>query len=353
MLMALLLIAAKTDVSELHILLGDTRAAPYSETAPGSVLSTFNAAVLGQLIRTDKNLDLVPGLLESWHWDFNASEYVLKLKQGLVFHNGRPVTSQDLEFSLLRGFFSERQSFYRTYLSNVVGVDKIKPGSRFKTGMIAGIKSTDGSTLRVKLTHPSPSFLLGLTGPYFSIVAAEALEKDYLTWKSSPIGTGPYKVVSPFDDGTTVLSPVKSMGNHIKLVPLYTKSANRHYDVIRYNAGALGLAKLNVQLSELPASILNISFSNINSDSKSPRFRELVRNIVSKDDLVVGFEELSIADEMLPKHLWGNSGNSTKLRPDLVESILREEFVDLRKRGIRLNVSEDFKRDVAFIFQAA
>lgn len=338
MLMTLFPVAANADISDLNVLLGDTRAAPYSETAPGSILSTFNAAVLGQLIKTDKNLDLVPGLLESWNWDFKTSEYVLKLQHGLVFHNGRPVTVQDLEFSLLRGFFSERQSFYRTYLSNVLGVEKIKMGSQFKSGTVAGIRITDNNTLRVKLTHPSPSFLLGLTGPYFSIVAIEALEKDYLTWKSIPIGAGPYRVASPFNDGVTVLSPLKKTSTTAKTVNLHTKLSKRHYDVLRYSANGLNIENLNAQLSELPASIMNLSFSNLNPDSKSLRFRTLVKNIVYKDDLVASFEELSVADEMLPKHLWGSSGISAKPDPELANKILSEDFAELRKKGIRLNI---------------
>jgi ABC-type transport system substrate-binding protein len=151
---------AKTS-GEVNILLGDTNEAPYSELAPGRILSTFNAAVLGQLIKTDQNYNLIPGHLESWNWDFHTSEYVLKMRPGLKFHNGKPASAKDLEFSLLRGFFSAQQSFYRTYLSNVDGVNSIRAGSPFKTGLVSGVKIIDELTLRVKLSHPNPSFLLG------------------------------------------------------------------------------------------------------------------------------------------------------------------------------------------------
>lgn len=86
---------AKTS-GEVNILLGDTNEAPYSELAPGRILSTFNAAVLGQLIKTDQNYNLIPGHLESWNWDFHTSEYVLKMRPGLKFHNGKPASFGEL-----------------------------------------------------------------------------------------------------------------------------------------------------------------------------------------------------------------------------------------------------------------
>ena len=59
--------------------------------------------------------------------------------------------------------------------------------------------------LKVSLTHPNPKFLINLTTPYFSIVAREALEEDFFTWKAAPLGAGDYRVTD-FNPSNQTLS---------------------------------------------------------------------------------------------------------------------------------------------------
>lgn len=323
---------------ELTILLGDTNLPPYSETAPGNILSTFNAAVLGQLIQTDKNLDLIPGHLESWNWDYKTAEYVLKIKKGLTFHHGRAVNSKDLEFSLLRGFFSENQSFYRTYLSNIQGVDKIKPGTVFKSRMVDGVKIEDEFTVRVKLGTPNPSFLLGLTGPYFSFVPMEEIKADYLSWKKYPIGAGPYRVIEAYHDGVTKLERVTHQPEHADIVVLHTKATNQHFDVSTFESSELNLSKHRLNLSELASSILLLNYSNQNEISKKSTFRKFIRNVINKKEIIENIEGLSVADEMLPKHLWGRKGLKSENNLELAKSLLNHDLLSLKNEPIRLCV---------------
>jgi peptide/nickel transport system substrate-binding protein len=323
---------------EIHILLGDTRAAPYSETAPGDILSTFNAAVLGQMIRTDRNFDLIPGHLASWAWDYKTSEYILKIRDGLTFHNGRKVTSLDLEFSLLRGFFSSHQSFYRTYLSNVLGVDKILPGTKFKSGLVKGVRTIDANTVGVKLSYPNPSFLLGLTGPYFSFVPIEELNADYVSWKNKPVGAGPYKVATAFYEGVTKLEAVNPSPSQAKTVQLYTTLQDRRYDISIYGSPDLHATHLSKVISELPDAVFNLSFSNIHPLSKIPAFKRFVKAAISKTELVKGIEGFSPAEELLPRHLWGRADLRPSTDIEEAKRLVDGPLSDLKKTGIRLSV---------------
>ncbi len=323
---------------ELNILLGETNSPPYSETAPGNILSTFNAAVLGQLIQTDKNLDLIPGHLESWKWDYKTSEFVLKIKKGLTFHHGRTVNSKDLEFSLLRGFFSTNQSFYRTYLSNIKGVDKIKPGTFFKSGMVEGVNVEDEFTVRVKLGTPNPSFLLGLTGPYFSFVPIEELKQDYLSWKKHPIGAGPYRVIEAYHNGVTKLERINHQSEHADIVTLHTRATNQHFDISTFESDDLDLSKHTKSLSELPASIIRLTFSNVNLIAKKPAFKNFINNAISKKDIIKNIDGYSVAEELLPKHLWGRKGLKSKNNLELARKLLNNELSTLKSEPIKLCV---------------
>ncbi len=322
----------------INILLGHTNTAPYSENASGGILSTFNAAVLGQLIKTDKNFNLIPGHLESWEWDYQNSEYVLKIRKGLKFHNGREIKSTDLEFSLLRGFYSEQQSFYRTYLSNIKGVNKIKPGTKYKSGLVDGVTIKDEHTVSVKLNTPNPNFLLGLTGPYFSFKPIEELKDDYITWKSKPIGAGLYQVIEEYKDGVTKLKRIVKKNGFADFVNLYTIANDQSYDLSIFESPDLDFSKLSVDISELPSDVILFTYSNQNSISKTSEFKEFFKNSINKSDIVKDLPETSITDEILPKHLWGRSEITFKNNPNLAKSILENKIKTLKSEPIRICV---------------
>ena len=108
----------------MKILMTKDGSRPYAENASGDVLSTFNRAVLGQLLEVGKILELAPGLVSRWKWNSEDSTYELWLREGLEFHDGTKVMSEDLEFSLLRGFFSNNGHFMK-YIWETLRVLKI------------------------------------------------------------------------------------------------------------------------------------------------------------------------------------------------------------------------------------
>ena len=158
----------------MNVLLPLGKELPFSKDAPVDTIYATITPILGQLIYTSNSYDLEPGLLESFSWDFENSAYILKLKPNLHFHNGRKVTSKDLEFSLLRGFYSSRPSFFLAFLNNIKGIDAIKGKKKFASGQVSGIKVIDERSISVKLNEPNPSFLHSLARAYFSVVPIEA-----------------------------------------------------------------------------------------------------------------------------------------------------------------------------------
>ena len=56
----------------------------------------------GLLHYKDGSLDVEPGLATSWTMSPDGLTYTFKLRPGLKFHNGDPVTTEDVKFSFER-----------------------------------------------------------------------------------------------------------------------------------------------------------------------------------------------------------------------------------------------------------
>ncbi|MCB0361384.1 MAG: hypothetical protein KDD35_01595 [Bdellovibrionales bacterium] len=308
--------AEKSDLQICRILLSSGGGAPYAENTAGDVLATFNAAVLGQLTVTDESFDLRPGLLESFQFDFEKLEYQLRLRSDLVFHNGRPVRAQDLEYSLLRGFFSPNRSFYNIYLNTIDGIDSIQPGDSFRSGAVSGVRLVDDFTLAVTLKQANPSFLHSLSQPFFSLVPMEEMKSDYMSWKGVPIGAGPYRVASPFADGRLRLQLVdvrlKTQGA-VRDIEIFTRpdEANPNYDVVVNYPSGMDMTSYQQHITKMPASVRTIFFSNANVLGQNPHFREAVQKAIYRADIVGNIADLDVTNEILPRHFWGRA-----IRPD-------------------------------------
>lgn len=136
-------------------------------------------AIHDALVRPYPGQKMGPSLAESWQESPDGKTYEFKLRPGLKFHNGDPVTTEDVKFSFER---------YR--------------GAAGKTLQehVAQIEIVDPLVIRFHLKHPWPDFMTfyGTTATAAGIV----VPKNYLTrvgddgFKKHPIGAGPYKFVS-------------------------------------------------------------------------------------------------------------------------------------------------------------
>lgn len=196
-------VPSKQDV--LRVQLDSGGQAPFTKGVPIDILRATIVPVLGQLIYTSNSYDLKPGLLESFNWDYEKEAYILRIRKGLKFHNGRKVTAEDLEFSILRGFYSSKRSFFVAFLNEIDGVEAIEGSKKFVSGKVKGIKIIDDRTLSIKLNRRNPLFLHSLATPYFSVVPIEAFTDNYEKWKDVPIGAGNYEVKSHNQGSKTLI----------------------------------------------------------------------------------------------------------------------------------------------------
>src|SRR5437588_711724 len=152
----------------------DPSSAPPQITPFGTLYAIHDA-----LARPLPNQKMGPSLAESWTESPDGLTYEFKLRRDLKFHNGDPVTTEDVKFSFER---------YRG-----AGVKEIQAHVR-------QVEIVDSLTVRFHLKAPWPDFMTfyGTTATAAGIV----VPKKYLTevgddgFKKHPVGAGPYKFVA-------------------------------------------------------------------------------------------------------------------------------------------------------------
>ena len=293
---------AKAEKLNLKILVNENSVPIYNENAAGSQLSTFNQAVRGSYFSVDKNYELHPSIIQKWSWDTKEKAYIITLNKNNKFHDGSTPNSSDLEFSLLRGFFSEKKTFYEIYLGNIEGVRDIKPGEIYKNGLVSGIKIINENTVKIKLSDENPSFLFSLTRPFFSLAAQRFYNKDFQTWKKWPIGTGNYKVIAEDNEKITLeKANDHAKFNIIEMYKVYNKSIS--YDVSYYGKR---IDKEKEFLTEDPVAIRTIFFNQESELSKNSSFREALYYLLERSKMSNLYSGAKPSYEYLPTNFWSN-----------------------------------------------
>ncbi|GAA4130680.1 ABC transporter substrate-binding protein [Aminobacter aganoensis] len=135
--------------------------------------------VFGRLVEPDANLQIHPNLAESWK-NTDPLTWEVKLRQGVKFHDGSPLTAEDVIYSLER--VSKIENSPAPFTANVGPIDKME--------------IVDPQTIRFTTKKPTPQFM-ELAGMVY-IVSKKATEgktsQDFIGGAAA-IGTGPYKFV--------------------------------------------------------------------------------------------------------------------------------------------------------------
>jgi len=122
---------------------------------------------------------MAPSLAESWSLSKDGLTYEFVLRQGARFHNGDPVTAEDVKFSFER---------YRGAASKLL------------RERVPVVEVVDPHRVRFKLKEPWPDFMTyygSLTTGAGWVVPKKYLEKvGDDGFKKAPIGAGPYRFVT-------------------------------------------------------------------------------------------------------------------------------------------------------------
>lgn len=121
-----------------------------------------------------ETLEVEPDLCESYE-QVSDTEYLFKLREGVMFHHGKELDAEDVVASI------ENAKEY--------------PASEPYTGEIASVEAVDKYQVKMTLVEPYSNLLYDLAYHFNYILPKDLLESGH-DFASEPVGTGPYKFVS-------------------------------------------------------------------------------------------------------------------------------------------------------------
>ncbi len=129
------------------------------------------------LVDLGPNLELRPLLATSWKVGPDNVTWTFNLRHGVLFHNGRELTSRDVKFSIER-------------------ILNPKTGARGRGDLnaIDSIATPDQYTVQFKLKSPFGVFPTKLATTYQAILPVEGVDRATNEMRK-PIGTGPFQFV--------------------------------------------------------------------------------------------------------------------------------------------------------------
>jgi peptide/nickel transport system substrate-binding protein len=115
------------------------------------------------------------GLAESWSVDDSGLVWTFKLRDGVTFHDGSPLTAEAV-----------KTSFERSMASDATG---------YTWGGVTEIKAVDDLTVEIHTEAPT-AVLVAVSGTVGSFIAAPSASEQGEEWfrEGNAVGTGPYKL---------------------------------------------------------------------------------------------------------------------------------------------------------------
>ena len=145
----------------------------------GSATAMVGTQIFASPLRYDENWNPLPYLAESWKISKDGLSVTLKLVNGATFHDGHPITSTDVAFSIMT-------------------VKKYHP---FKS-MFAPVERVDTPDLQtavIRLERPHPAIMLAMSPALLPIIPKHIYGdgQDLKTHPANltPVGSGPFRFV--------------------------------------------------------------------------------------------------------------------------------------------------------------
>jgi len=148
----------------------------------GAATAIPGASIFASLVEIDRQWKPVPYLAESWEVSDDGLTYTFHLVHNATFHDGKPVTSEDVAFSFQI-------------------VKKYHPFGPVMLGPVDRVETPDKYTAVFKLSKPHPALFLVLSPPLLPILPKHVYnEEEHGPIRKNPanvhpVGSGPFKLV--------------------------------------------------------------------------------------------------------------------------------------------------------------
>ena len=149
---------------------------------------TLTNLLFSSLVDFDINRNIIPDLAKSWEVSRNGLVWTFYLREDVKFHDGHPLTAEDLEFT------------YRTIMD-----PKSKSPIAERYELLDGFETEGDYIFRIFLKYPSAPFLGRVTWPIAPKHLLENADICSTEFNHNPIGSGPFKMSEWRKDNTIVL----------------------------------------------------------------------------------------------------------------------------------------------------
>lgn len=157
------------------------------------------------LFRMDANNKPQPALCDTYELSDDKLTYTFRLRDGIKWSNGEPITAFDFVFPWLKQMSADATNGY-SFIMN----DYIINGNEYAAGEVkaedVGVKALDASTLQVKIKNPTPYFLNLTTMQMFFPVYENFYNKQgekFMLKPENMLFSGPY-VITEYDPAVGV-----------------------------------------------------------------------------------------------------------------------------------------------------
>lgn len=252
---------------------------PHAENDQPS--SRVNKQIYSTLVESTVDMDLVPGLAESWNqvdettWEFN-------IRKGVKFHNGEELKASDVKFSINRMLESPR-------VAHIVGA-------------IESVEASEDYKIILKTKEPFGPLLAHLAHTAASIVNEKAVTESGENYGQEPVGTGPFKFASweagdkitleRFDDYYKGAAKLKTVvfrniteGTN-RTIGLETGELDVAYDIEPIDKDRVSNHE-NLQLIEGPA--LSMAYIGMNAQKEpfnNEKVRKAINHAIDRDSII-------------------------------------------------------------------
>ena len=245
------------------------------------------------------NFSVAPDLAERWEISEDGTSYTFRLHPDAKFHDGSPVTANDVKWSIDRVTDPELASpVAHQYLDDIVGVGERLDGN---SGQVSGVQVVDEQTIRFTIDAPKAYFLAKLTYPSGFILDQANVETGE-NWFETPNGTGPFRLAE-YEIGETLRlarNEYYHLGPpHLDEVEMILSGGSRMilFENDEIDVTGVGLAdlervldptsELNPLVHDYPARF-STSYIGLNTEQPpmdDPKFRKALNLAINRDEI--------------------------------------------------------------------
>jgi len=277
---------------------------------PPKAWSTMDWGTAAQLLYNgvyvfDENNVLVPDLAADMpEISDDGTVYTIRLKEGVLFHNGRELVAADVKYSLERNARPDSGTWNATApLSNIVGGQAVIDG---EAETAEGITVIDDHTIEFQLVEPDAYFITAFSLVTNFIVPSEEVEAHGEDFSFNPVGTGPF-MMSEWAPGERIVFE-RNPNYFVEGLPyldgvVYEIGAEPEVSLLRFERGEIDVVADGIPAGEiarvatdpvLGEQFLNtntyltafIGFNNATPPFDNPDVRKAIAMAINRDRLI-------------------------------------------------------------------